>query len=163
GARTRVSRPGPDRNAMRSGPGTALQCLHDVQANHRRGRASSPLAGRRCLICPPLQPATGNGPPALFVYPGLRFRSVPPTLPDMDSAWSPRQVLSTFLDFYRERGHSLLGDATLIPPPGDPVLFTSAGMHPLTPYLEGRTHPLGRRLTGVQRCLRTTDLDEIGD
>ncbi|MEV6929560.1 alanine--tRNA ligase-related protein [Dactylosporangium sp. NPDC051485] len=81
----------------------------------------------------------------------------------MDSTWSTRQVLSTFLDFYRERGHALLDDATLIPPPGDPVLFTSAGMHPLTPYLEGRAHPLGRRLTGVQRCLRTTDLDEIGD
>jgi alanyl-tRNA synthetase len=43
------------------------------------------------------------------------------------------------------------------------VLFTSAGMHPLTPYLAGRPHPLGGRLTGVQRCLRTTDLDEVGD
>ncbi|MFF5227492.1 alanine--tRNA ligase-related protein [Dactylosporangium sp. NPDC000521] len=74
-----------------------------------------------------------------------------------------RQIVSTFLDFYRERGHEFLGDATLIPPQGDPVLFTSAGMHPLTPYIEGRPHPLGRRLTGVQRCLRTTDLDEVGD
>jgi len=45
----------------------------------------------------------------------------------------------------------------------DPVLFTTAGMHPLTNYLEGRPHPKGRRLTGVQRCLRTTDLDEVGD
>jgi len=43
------------------------------------------------------------------------------------------------------------------------VLFTTAGMHPLTSYLEGRPHPKGRRLTGVQRCLRTTDLDEVGD
>ena len=50
-----------------------------------------------------------------------------------------------------------------MPPDGDPVLFTSAGMHPLTSYLEGRPHPQGRRLTGVQRCLRTTDLDEVGD
>lgn len=74
-----------------------------------------------------------------------------------------RQIIGTFLDFYRERGHRLLGDATLVPPPGDPVLFTSAGMHPLTPHLEGRPHPLGRRLTGTQRCLRTTDLDEVGD
>ncbi|GAA1519974.1 alanine--tRNA ligase-related protein [Dactylosporangium maewongense] len=74
-----------------------------------------------------------------------------------------RQIVSTFLDFYRERGHELLGDATLIPPQDDPVLFTSAGMHPLTPYIEGKPHPLGRRLTGVQRCLRTTDLDEVGD
>ncbi|GAA3242928.1 alanine--tRNA ligase-related protein [Dactylosporangium siamense] len=74
-----------------------------------------------------------------------------------------RQITDTFLDFYRERGHQVVGDATLIPPQGDPVLFTSAGMHPLTPYIEGRPHPLGRRLTGVQRCLRTTDLDEVGD
>ncbi|MEV0567192.1 alanine--tRNA ligase-related protein [Dactylosporangium sp. NPDC050588] len=74
-----------------------------------------------------------------------------------------RQIVSTFLDFYHERGHELLGDATLIPPQDDPVLFTSAGMHPLTPYIEGKRHPLGRRLTGVQRCLRTTDLDEVGD
>jgi alanyl-tRNA synthetase len=43
------------------------------------------------------------------------------------------------------------------------VLFTTSGMHPLTPYLEGRPHPLGGRLVGVQRCLRTTDLDEVGD
>jgi alanyl-tRNA synthetase len=43
------------------------------------------------------------------------------------------------------------------------VLFTTSGMHPLTPYLEGRPHPLGTRLAGVQRCLRTTDLDEVGD
>ena len=54
---------------------------------------------------------------------------------------STRQITDTFLDFYRERGHQLVGDATLIPPPGDPVLFTSAGMHPLTPYFEGRPHP----------------------
>ncbi|GAB3857908.1 alanine--tRNA ligase-related protein [Dactylosporangium cerinum] len=76
---------------------------------------------------------------------------------------STRQIADTFLDFYRDRGHQVVGDATLIPPQGDPVLFTSAGMHPLTPYIEGRPHPLGRRLTGVQRCLRTTDLDEVGD
>ena len=43
------------------------------------------------------------------------------------------------------------------------MLYTTSGMHPLTPYLEGEPHPLGRRLTGVQRCLRTTDLDEVGD
>ncbi|MEU9508948.1 alanine--tRNA ligase-related protein [Micromonospora sp. NPDC048170] len=72
-------------------------------------------------------------------------------------------ISRTFLDFYRERGHELVPDSSLIPPPGDPVLFTTSGMHPLTPYLEGRPHPLGRRLVNVQRCLRTTDLDEVGD
>jgi alanyl-tRNA synthetase len=69
----------------------------------------------------------------------------------------------TFIDFFVQRGHIPTTGSTLIPRPGDPVLFTTAGMHPLTPFLEGEPHPLGRRLVGVQRCLRTTDLDEIGD
>jgi alanyl-tRNA synthetase len=73
------------------------------------------------------------------------------------------QTISTFIEFYRDRGHRLITGSTLIPPPGDPVLFTTSGMHPLTPYLEGRPHPLGRRLAGRQRSLRTTDLDEVGD
>lgn len=74
------------------------------------------------------------------------------------------QTISTFIDFFRERGHVLVTGGSLISPPGDPVLFTTSGMHPLTPYLEGRRpHPLGRRLTNVQRCLRTTDLEEVGD
>jgi alanyl-tRNA synthetase len=68
-----------------------------------------------------------------------------------------------FLGFFAHRGHQLLQGSSLVPPDGDPVLFTTAGMHPLTGYLEGRPHPKGRRLTGVQRCLRTSDLDEVGD
>lgn len=72
-------------------------------------------------------------------------------------------MLRIFRDFFYERGHELITGSSLIPPPGDPVLFTTSGMHPLTPYLEGRPHPLGRRLVNVQRCLRTTDLDEVGD
>ena len=73
------------------------------------------------------------------------------------------QTVSTFVDHFRERGHRLVDGVPLVSPPGDPVLFTTSGMHPLTPYLEGRPHPLGRRLVGLQRCLRTTDLDEVGD
>ncbi|MFD7963664.1 alanine--tRNA ligase-related protein [Streptomyces zaomyceticus] len=72
-------------------------------------------------------------------------------------------IVRTFLEYFEERGHRRLTGSTLLPPPGDPVLFTTSGMHPLTPYLEGRPHPLGRRLVNVQRCLRTTDLDEVGD
>ncbi|WP_409240195.1 alanine--tRNA ligase-related protein [Streptomyces sp. PA5.6] len=72
-------------------------------------------------------------------------------------------VVRTFVDYFRERGHRRITGSTLLPPPGDPVLFTTSGMHPLTPYLEGRPHPLGNRLVNVQRCLRTTDLDEVGD
>jgi len=73
------------------------------------------------------------------------------------------ETTQRFLGFFAHRGHQLLQGSSLVPPDGDPVLFTSAGMHPLTNYLEGRPHPKGRRLTGVQRCLRTTDLDEVGD
>ncbi|GAA3547817.1 alanine--tRNA ligase-related protein [Kribbella ginsengisoli] len=69
----------------------------------------------------------------------------------------------TFIDFFRRHGHIPTTGSSLITRPGDPVLFTTSGMHPLTPYLEGDPHPLGRRLVGVQRCLRTTDLDEVGD
>ena len=81
----------------------------------------------------------------------------------MSTGMTTEQTVSTFLDFYRERGHHRITGSTLLPPPGDPVLFTTSGMHPLTPYLEGRPHPLGRRLVNLQRCLRTTDLDEVGD
>lgn len=74
-----------------------------------------------------------------------------------------QQTIDTFIEFFRSRGHERITDGSLISPPGDPVLFTSAGMHPLTPYLDGRPHPLGRRLVNNQRCLRTTDLDEVGN
>ncbi|OAH13045.1 alanine--tRNA ligase-related protein [Streptomyces jeddahensis] len=73
------------------------------------------------------------------------------------------QAVRTFTDFFRERGHRLITGSSLLPPPSDPVLFTTSGMHPLTPFLQGRPHPQGRRLVNLQRCLRTTDLDEIGD
>jgi alanyl-tRNA synthetase len=74
-----------------------------------------------------------------------------------------RDTVATFLEFFRERGHRVIEGSSLIPPDGDPVLYTTSGMHPLTRYLLGAPHPLGRRLAGVQRCLRTTDLDEVGD
>jgi alanyl-tRNA synthetase len=73
------------------------------------------------------------------------------------------QITQTFVDHFGQHGHRLVPGTSLIPPPGDPVLFTTSGMHPLTPYLLGRPHPMGRRLVNVQRCLRTTDLDEVGD
>lgn len=73
------------------------------------------------------------------------------------------ETTRTFLEFFEERGHLILPGSSLVPAGGDAVLFTTAGMHPLTRYLEGQAHPLGRRLAGVQRCLRTTDLDEVGD
>jgi alanyl-tRNA synthetase len=73
------------------------------------------------------------------------------------------QIRSVFIDFFRRRDHQLLVDSSLLSPEGDGVLFTTSGMHALTPYLQGRPHPQGRRLVNVQRCLRTTDLEEVGD
>ena len=86
-----------------------------------------------------------------------------PVAPGVSSPLSSPQIVRTFLDFFHERGHHQIPGSPLVPRPGDPVLFTTSGMHPLTPYLEGQPHPGGRRLTNVQRCLRTTDLDEVGD
>ncbi|WP_190080090.1 alanine--tRNA ligase-related protein [Streptomyces longisporoflavus] len=76
---------------------------------------------------------------------------------------STEDIVRRFVEYFEERGHRRITGSTLLPPPGDPVLFTTSGMHPLTPYLEGQPHPLGRRLVNVQRCLRTTDLEEVGD
>src|SRR5215470_1741406 len=75
------------------------------------------------------------------------------------------QTLEKFTGFFTDRGHRRISSSSLIPSgtESSQTLFTSAGMQPLTPYLLGEPHPLGRRLTGVQRCLRTTDLDEVGD
>ncbi|WP_217239817.1 alanine--tRNA ligase-related protein [Streptomyces sp. AC555_RSS877] len=72
-------------------------------------------------------------------------------------------LVRTFVEYFEERDHRRITGSTLLPPPGDSVLFTTSGMHPLIPYLEGRPHPLGQRLVNVQRCLRTTDLEEVGD
>jgi alanyl-tRNA synthetase len=73
------------------------------------------------------------------------------------------ETTRTFLEFFSERGHQVIEDGPLVPPGGSPVLFTTSGMHPLTPYLDGLPHPRGPRLASIQRCLRTTDLEEVGD
>jgi alanyl-tRNA synthetase len=73
------------------------------------------------------------------------------------------ETTRTFLEFFEERGHRVIEGGSLMPPGDGPVLFTTSGMHPLTPYLDGLPHPRGPRLASVQRCLRTTDLDEVGD
>ncbi|MEG1560739.1 MAG: alanine--tRNA ligase [Clostridia bacterium] len=68
-----------------------------------------------------------------------------------------------FLDFYREKGHAILPSASIVPENDPSVLFTTAGMHPLVPYLLGEKHPAGERLADVQKCIRTGDIDEVGD
>lgn len=73
------------------------------------------------------------------------------------------QLRSLYLKFFEQRGHKVISSASLIPENDPSVLFTTAGMHPLVPYLMGQEHPAGTRLTDVQKCLRTGDIDEVGD
>ncbi len=68
-----------------------------------------------------------------------------------------------YLNFFKDRGHAIIPGASLIPENDPTVLFTTAGMHPLVPYLSGEKHPQGTRLTDVQKCVRTGDIDEVGD
>ena len=68
-----------------------------------------------------------------------------------------------YLEFFKSKGHAVISSASLIPENDPTVLFTTAGMHPLVPYLLGEKHPAGTRLTDVQKCVRTGDIDEVGD
>jgi len=79
------------------------------------------------------------------------------------------ELRQKYLKFFQDRGHKIIPSASLVPPQNvelagtQRVLFTTAGMHPLIPYLLGNSHPEGKRLVNVQRCLRTDDIDEVGD
>ncbi len=73
------------------------------------------------------------------------------------------ELRSLFLKFFESKGHAVIPSASLIPENDPTVLFTTAGMHPLVPYLMGSKHPAGTRLTDVQKCVRTADIDDVGD
>jgi len=77
-------------------------------------------------------------------------------------SWTVEDVARHFLSYMEASGHVVI-EGHSVRSPTDDVLFTTAGMHPLTPYLLGEPHPAGRRLGDVQRCVRTTDIDEVGD
>ena len=68
-----------------------------------------------------------------------------------------------YIDFFKSKGHAEISGKSLIPENDPTVLFTTAGMHPLVPYLLGEPHPAGKRLTDYQKCVRTGDIDEVGD
>ena len=72
-------------------------------------------------------------------------------------------IRQLFLQFFASRGHHIIPSASLIPENDPTVLFTTAGMHPLVPYLMGEAHPEGKRLVDVQKCIRTQDIDDVGD
>lgn len=73
------------------------------------------------------------------------------------------ELRKKYLDFFKSKGHAVIASASLIPENDPTVLFTTAGMHPLVPYLMGEKHPLGVRLTSCQKCIRTGDIDDVGD
>lgn len=73
------------------------------------------------------------------------------------------ELREQYLNYFKEKGHSVISSASLIPENDPSVLFTTAGMHPLVPYLLGEKHPNGNRLTDVQKCVRTGDIDDVGD
>ncbi len=73
------------------------------------------------------------------------------------------QLRTMYLEFFREKGHAVIPSSSLIPENDPTVLFTTAGMHPLVPYLLGEKHPEGKRLVDVQKCIRTGDIDDVGD
>ena len=74
-----------------------------------------------------------------------------------------QDLIKAYIEFFKSKNHKEIPSASLIPENDPTVLFTTAGMHPLIPYILGQPHPLGKRLVNVQKCLRTGDIDEVGD
>jgi alanyl-tRNA synthetase len=73
------------------------------------------------------------------------------------------EVRKRYIDFFKSKGHKEIPSASLVPEDDPSVLFVNSGMFPLVPFLKGEKHPLGKRLTNSQRCIRTGDIDEVGD
>ena len=74
-----------------------------------------------------------------------------------------KELVKKYLEFFKKKQHKIISSASLIPEHDPTVLFTTAGMHPLVPHLMGQPHPEGKRLADVQKCIRTNDIDEVGD
>lgn len=77
--------------------------------------------------------------------------------------YTAKELRQIWLDFFTSRGHVNIGSASVIPENDPSVLFTTAGMQPLVPYLLGQPHPAGKRLCDVQKCIRTNDIESVGD
>src|SRR4030042_598379 len=74
-----------------------------------------------------------------------------------------KKLIKAYIEFFKSKKHKEITNASLIPENDPTILFTTAGMHPLVPYLLGQPHPLGKRLCNVQKCIRTGDIEEVGD
>jgi alanyl-tRNA synthetase len=79
------------------------------------------------------------------------------------SQMTSQEIRAKFLAFFEKKGHAIIPSAPLVPENDPSVLFNTAGMQPLVPYLLGQKHPLGKRLANAQKCVRTVDIDDIGD
>ena len=82
---------------------------------------------------------------------------------DKNTIMKSAELRQRFLDFFEKKGHKIIPSASLIPENDPTVLFTTAGMHPLVPFLLSQKHPEGKRLTSCQKCIRTGDIDDVGD
>ena len=74
-----------------------------------------------------------------------------------------KELIKKYIEFFKSKGHAEIKNSSLIPENDPTVLFTTAGMHPLVPFLLGQPHPQGKRLVNVQKCIRTGDINEVGD
>ena len=74
-----------------------------------------------------------------------------------------QELRTKYLEFFKSKNHAIIPSASVVPENDATVLFTTAGMHPLVPYLLGEKHPKGTRLVNVQKCIRTGDIDDVGD
>lgn len=74
-----------------------------------------------------------------------------------------KELIKKYFDFFKSKKHKVIPNSSLVPKEDPTTLFISAGMQPLVPYLLGQKHPLGKRLVNVQKCIRTTDIEEVGD
>lgn len=94
-----------------------------------------------------------------FFYSTANFLNKPLLI----SIMKARDLKKKYFEFFKEKGHKLIHSAPLIPEHDPTVLFTTAGMHPLVPYIMGEPHTSGKRLVNAQKCIRTGDIDEVGD
>ena len=74
-----------------------------------------------------------------------------------------KDLIKKYIEFFISKDHTQIKNSSLVPENDPTVLFTTAGMQPLVPFLLGEKHPQGKRLTNVQRCIRTGDIEEVGD
>ena len=74
-----------------------------------------------------------------------------------------KELIKKYIEFFKEKNHIEIKNSSLVPENDPTVLFTTAGMHPLVPYLLGEKHPSGKRLVSIQRCIRTQDIEYVGD